>query len=220
MNGAQDLGGRMGFGPVRPEPDEPVFHARWEPRVLANVIATQAIGWWTGDASRFARESLDPRFYLTRSYYEIWFAALEKILAEKNLVGADEIAAGKALREPALKPPKIFAAHEVEGALARGWPSTRETNTQPLFAVGEKVRTKNMQPQTHTRLPGYARGKVGVVEAIRGCHVFPDASAHGRGPDPQWVFCVRFSARELWGEDADPRNSVTIDAFEPYLEPA
>jgi nitrile hydratase len=220
MNGAQDLGGMMGFGPVKPEKDEPVFHARWEPRVLANVIATQAIGWWTGDASRYARESLDPRFYLTRSYYEIWFAALERILAEKGLVAPDEIDAGKALRESALVPEKIFAAHEVEGALARGWPSVRETSTTPRFAVGERVRAKNMHPQTHTRLPRYARGKVGVVEAIRGCHVFPDASAHGRGPDPQWVFCVRFAAAELWGVDADPRNSVTIDAFEPYLESA
>jgi len=220
MNGAQDLGGMMGFGPVAPEKDEPVFHDRWEPRVLANVIATQALGWWTGDASRYARESLDPRFYLTHSYYEIWLAALEKILAEKGLVADDEIVAAKALREPASKAEKAFLAHEVEAALRRGWPSERATNSQARFAVGEKVRTKNMHPQTHTRLPRYARGRMGVVEAVRGCHVFPDASAHGRGPDPQWVYCVRFAARELWGADADPRHSVTIDAFEPYLEPA
>lgn len=220
MNGAQDLGGMMGFGPVRPEQNEPTFHAPWEARVLANVIATQAIGWWTGDASRYARESLDPRFYLTRTYYEIWFAALEKILAEKGLVGADEIAAGKALREPAMKAEKIFMAAEAAGALARGWPSERETNREPAFSVGQQVRAKNIHPTTHTRLPRYARGRVGVIEAMRGCHVFPDASAHGRGPDPQWVYAVRFSARELWGENADPKLTVNVDAFEPYLEPA
>ncbi|MDE2361929.1 MAG: nitrile hydratase subunit beta [Hyphomicrobiales bacterium] len=220
MNGAQDLGGMMGFGPVVPEKNEPAFHGRWEARVLANVIATQAIGWWTGDASRFARESLDPRFYLTRGYYEIWLAALEKILDEKKLVGDDEIAAGKALREPVQKADRIFGAHEVEAALRRGWPSARETDTAPKFAVGERVRARNMHPRTHTRLPRYARGRIGTVEAIRGCHVFPDASAHGTGPDPQWVYCVRFSARELWGEAGDPKSSVTIDAFEPYLEPA
>ena len=220
MNGAQDLGGMMGFGPVRPEPDEPVFHGRWEARVLANVIATQALGWWTGDASRFARESLDPRFYLTHSYYEIWLAALERILAERNLVGADEIAAGRALREPARKAERAFAAHDVEGALRRGWPSERAAAANPRFAVGQKVRARNMHPTTHTRLPRYARGRQGIVEAIRGCHVFPDASAHDHGPDPRWVYNVRFTARELWGEDADPKASVTIDAFEPYLEAA
>lgn len=220
MNGAQDLGGMMGFGPVVAEQNEPPYHGRWEGRVLANVIATQALGWWTGDASRYARESLDPRFYLTRTYYEIWFAALEKILAEKGLVAADEIAAGRALREPALKPERIFEAANVESALTRGWPSERPAPTPTRFAIGEKVRAKNMHPTTHTRLPRYARGKTGVVEAIRGCHVFPDSNAHARGPDPQWVYNVRFTARELWGPDADARHSVSIDAFEPYLEPA
>ena len=219
MNGAQDLGGMMGFGPVIAEKNEPYFHGAWEGRVLANVIATQAIGWWSGDASRYARESLDPRFYLTRSYYEIWFAALEKIVKAHGLVADDEIEAGHALRE-ARKPERIFEAANVTPALRRGWPSERETNTQPQFAVGQKVRARNMHPTTHTRLPRYARGRVGIVEAMRGCHVFPDANAHGRGPDPQWVYNVRFTARELWGPDADPRNSVTIDAFEPYLEPA
>lgn len=219
MNGAQDLGGMMGFGPVTPEKNEPVFHGRWEGRVLANVIATQAIGWWSGDASRYARESLDPRFYLTRSYYEIWFAALENILAEHALVAGDEIATGQALRE-GRKPDRVFEAANVAAALRRGWPSERETNTQPQFAIGQKVRAKNMHPTTHTRLPRYARGRIGMIEAIRGFHVYPDANAHGRGPDPQWVYNVRFAARELWGPDADARNSVSIDAFEPYLEPA
>ena len=138
MNGAQDLGGMMGFGPVVAEQNEPVFHGRWESRVLANVIATQALGWWSGDASRFARESLDPRFYLTRSYYEIWFAALEKILAEHKLVAADEIATGHALHE-ARRPERVFEAAGAATALRRGWPSERETQTQPRFAVGQKV---------------------------------------------------------------------------------
>lgn len=218
MNGAQDLGGAMGFGPVAPERDEPVFHAPWEARVLANVLATQALGWWTGDASRFARESLDPRFYLTRSYYEIWLAALEKLLAQQGLVAADEIAAERALRAPARIPDKIFEAKLVRAALARGWPSTRVGSSPAQFSIGQRVRAKNMHPETHTRLPRYARGREGVIEAIRGFHVFPDANAHGAGPDPQWVYCVRFSARDLWGAAADPRHSVTIDAFEPYLE--
>ena len=106
-----------------PNGAEILAEGRWEGRVLANVIATQALGWWTGDASRYARESLDPRFYLTRTYYEIWFAALEKVLAEHGLVGADEIDAGHALRDPARRPEKPFMAPEVAPALARGWPT-------------------------------------------------------------------------------------------------
>lgn len=219
MNGAQDLGGMMGFGPVIAEKDEPVFHADWEKRVIANVIATQALGWWSGDASRFARESLSPPFYLTHSYYEIWLAALEKILAEQGLLASDEIEAGRALRN-ARKPDKLFAAAGAAQALRKGWSSDREPRAQPRFVVGQNVRAKNMHPATHTRLPRYARGRCGVIEKIRGCHVFPDANAHGRGPDPQWVYNLRFSARELWGPDAGANHFVSIDAFEPYLEPA
>ena len=87
------------------------------------------------------------------------------------------------------------------------------------FKEGERVRTANINPATHTRLPRYARGKAGTVEAIRGCHVFPDSAAIGAGDNPQWLYTVVFSARELWGEDADPTISVSIDAFEPYLTP-
>jgi nitrile hydratase len=77
---------------------------------------------------------------------------------------------------------------------------------------------KNINPPTHTRLPRYTRGKIGIVEKVRGHFVFPDTNAHGAGEDPQWCYNVRFSAPELWGEDADPKISVSIDAFEPYLE--
>ena len=77
-----------------------------------------------------------------------------------------------------------------------------------------------MNPTTHTRLPRYARGKIGLVEAVRGCFVFPDSNAHGGGEDPRWLYTVRFSAAELWGADADPALEVSIDAWEPYLERA
>jgi nitrile hydratase len=220
VNGAQDVGGMTSFGPVQPEPNEPVFHASFEPRVLANVLATGALGLWSGDASRFARESLPPPFDYTRSYYEIWLAALEKILAQKHLVSADEIAAGRALHDLPEMPLKIFRGEKVAPALQKGWPSDRPAANQPRFAVGHQVRTKNINPQTHTRLPRYVRGKTGVIEKVRGCFVYPDTNAHGAGEDPQWCYNVRFSARELWGEDADPKISVSIDAFEPYLEGA
>ena len=80
------------------------------------------------------------------------------------------------------------------------------------------MRTRNLHPHTHTRLPRYARGKVGTVELVHGCHVFPDSNAQRLGEDPQWLYTVRFSARELWGND--DAAAVSIDAFEPYLERA
>ena len=88
------------------------------------------------------------------------------------------------------------------------------------FKPGDAVRTKNIHPTTHTRLPRYARGKLGTVEAVRGCHVFPDTAALGAGENPQWLYNVVFDARELWGEEADPAIKVSIEAFEPYLAPA
>ena len=82
------------------------------------------------------------------------------------------------------------------------------------------MRIKNINPPTHTRLPRYARGKLGTVEAVRGCHVFPDTAALGAGENPQWLYAVVFAGRELWGEEADPSIMVSIEAFEPYLMPA
>jgi nitrile hydratase len=88
------------------------------------------------------------------------------------------------------------------------------------FEPGDRVRTKNIHPVTHTRLPRYARGRVGIVERVHGTHVFPDSVTTGKGEDPQWLYTVRFDARELWGTDADPNLRVSIEAFEPYLEHA
>lgn len=208
----------MGFGPVVPQPDEPTFHADWEKRVLASVIATQALGRWSGDASRFARESLPPAKYLTSTYYEIWLAALENILRVHDLVTRDEIEAGRSLRDTP-RPDRIFEADSVAPALAKGWPSSRPAQATPAFAVGQRVWVRNLHPAGHTRLPGYTRDRVGVIEFLRGHFVYPDTNANGRGELPQWCYCVCFTARELWGLDADATVTVSFDAFEPYLEP-
>ncbi|MFD0935851.1 nitrile hydratase subunit beta, partial [Methylobacterium trifolii] len=96
MNGAQDLGGAHGFGPVVPEADEPVFHADWEKRVFAIAMAMGFTGTWSLDASRAARESLPPAEYLSASYYRIWLEALERQLAAHGLASPDEIASGRA----------------------------------------------------------------------------------------------------------------------------
>jgi nitrile hydratase len=218
MNGVHDLGGLQGFGPVAPEPDEPVFHAPWEGRVLALNRAMGYTGAWTVDAARAAIEELPATVYLESTYYERWALRLERLLLRHGLAGADELAAGRALRAAAPVARTLTEAG-VEAVLARG-SVERPAPAPARFAAGERVRTKNLNPPTHTRLPRYARGRSGVVEAVRGCHVFPDASATGAGERPCWLYTVVFTGRELWGEDGDPTATVSIDAFEPYLEPA
>lgn len=218
MNGAQDLGGQMGFGPVLPEQDEPLFHAPWEARALALTLAAGACGLWGIDTSRHARESLPPALYLTLSYYEIWIAALEKLLVAHGMVTQAELSSGKSAEPPRLIPRRLEAG-QVAAALAKGGPADRPAMQPARFCVGQAVRTRIINPQTHTRLPRYARGKRGVVAQVHGSFVFPDTAAHGAGENPQWLYTVAFSGRELWGEESDPTLVVSIDAFEPYLEP-
>ena len=219
MNGAQDLGGMMGFGPVEREPDEPWFHAKWERRALGLTLAMGATGTWNLDTARHARETLPPVEYLSSSYYEIWFKGLEKLVRKTGLVTEDELRAGHALQPPA-PVARVLMAADVPATLARGSPTDRPAVAPARFAIGDRVVTRNMHPTGHTRLPRYARDKEGVIESLHGAHVFPDTRAHGQGDDPQWLYTVRFSARELWGEEADPTVSVSIDAWESYLEPA
>lgn len=219
MNGPQDLGGQMGFGPVAPQPGEPLFHAAWERRALGVTLAAGAMGAWTIDESRHARESLHPADYYASSYYAIWTKALERLLVRHGFVDEDELAEGRALT-PGAAPKRVLGAADVAAVLARGGPCDRAVETPPRFAPGDRVRTRNIHPAGHTRLPRYVRGHVGTVEAARGGFVFPDSNAHGGGENPQHVYTVVFSGRDLWGEDADPTLTVSVDAWESYLEPA
>jgi nitrile hydratase len=219
MNGAHDMGGVHGFGPVEPEPNEPPFHADWERRAFALTLAMGPAGGWNLDMSRSAREDRPPEDYLAKSYYEIWLAGLERLLAARSLVAKDEIAAGCMLHPP--KPVKrTLSPDDVGKVLYRGGPTAREARVPARFKPGHRVRARNIHPRTHTRLPRYVRGHVGIVEEVRGCHVFPDSNATGAGENPQWLYTVRFDGRELWGPDGDPTSKVSVDAWEPYLEPA
>jgi nitrile hydratase beta subunit len=216
-HGGQDLGGAHGHGAVRPEPDEPVFHAEWEKRAFALTLAMARPGGWNIDMSRSAREDRPSAEYLSMSYYQLWFAALETMLKERDLVTDDEIVVGHALHPP--QPDKrILSAADVAQVLYRGGPTERATDTKAAFKPGDKVRAKNINPLTHTRLPRYVRGHLGVIERVIGCQVFPDSNATGAGENPQWLYTVRFEGPELWGEGSDPRVKVSIDAWEPYLE--
>lgn len=217
MDGIHDLGGMDGFGKVDAEPNEPVFHAAWEGRVMAIQRAMMHAGAWNIDMLRFAQERLPPHVYLGTSYYGRWELATEGNLLERGCVGADELAAGRSLRPGKPLPRKLTAVVVAAGLIRGGY--ARPPRAPARFAPGDRVRAKNIHPPTHTRLPRYVRGRVGTVERVQGCHVFPDTSAHDRGDDPQWLYTVRFDGPELWGPDADPTVSVSIEAFEPYLDP-
>ncbi len=219
MNGPQDLGGQMGFGPIAPEQDEPIFHAPWEARALGLTLTSAALGYWSIDESRHARESIPPADYLSFSYYKIWFTALSALLERYGEVTAEELATGRALTAPH-RAERCMKAADVPAILARGGPTERQIPAPAAFARGDRVRARNIHPTGHTRLPRYVRGRVGMIEAVHAPHVFPDTNAHGAGEQPQWLYTVQFAGQELWGEDTDPTLTVTVDAWESYLEPA
>ena len=219
MDGGQDMGGVPWIDPVRPEPNEPPFHAEWERRAFALTLAMAMPGGWNIDMSRFAREDRPPQEYLRLSYYQIWLAGLERLMLERNLVSPDEIDAGKPLH-PAKPVMRTLTPQGVAGMLHRGGPTEREAARPAYFVPGDRVRARTTNPPTHTRLPRYVRGHVGVIERVLGCHVYPDSNARGAGENPQWLYTMTFDGRELWGESGDPSLKVSVDAWEPYLEPA
>ena len=219
MNGVHDMGGMDGFGKVEPEPNEPVFHAPWEGRVMAMNRAMGAVGVWNIDIGRFSREMLPAHVYLASSYYRKWFLGLEQMLLERGLIAADEVASGHA-KHPAMPLARgNFTVDDVQRIMTRG-SFSRPPQGAARYKPGDRVRAKNIHPVSHTRLPRYVRGHVGVVERLHGSHVFPDTVVAGQGESPQWLYTVCFDSRELWGDDADPTVKVSIDAFEPYLDPA
>jgi nitrile hydratase len=207
MNGPHDLGGAMGFGPVRPEPDEPVFHAGWEGRALGLTLCVGALGHWTLDESRHARESLPPATYLGSSYYEIWIRGLEVLIARHGLLALDG------------PHPRRLPAARVAAVLASGTDYTRPLTDAPRFAPGDRVRARNIHPRGHTRLPRYLRGHLGTVESDHGGFVLPDASAEGRAEAGR-LYTVVFDAAEVWGPDAEPGTRIAADLWDSYLEPA
>ncbi len=212
-----DLGGQPGHGHVLPEAEGDLFHAAWEPRVLALVLAMGATGAWNIDASRSARETLPD--YADLSYYQIWLAGLQKLLQERSLVQADELRAGHALHPP-LPVARVLQAGMVAAVLAKGSATERRATTVARFQVGQRVQARVHTAPHHTRLPGYVQGRTGVVEHVHGAHVFADANAQGLGEQPQWLYTVVFDGDALWGAAAAPGLRVSVDAWEPYLEAA
>ena len=219
MNGIHDMGGMQDMGPVKYEKNGPVFHERWESRVFAMFLAASAWHKWNLDAFRHTREVLPPEDYLRVGYFEQWFSGLRDLLVRRGLVTAAEIesgvpAPGAAKATPPLTPDKIPAM------VPNRINANRDVQVSARFKVGQPVRARNINPVGHTRLPRYARGKLGNVDRDHGVFVFPDTNAHFLGEKPQHVYSVRFAARELWGESASAKDSVNLDMWDDYLDPA
>ena len=216
MNSVHDMGGMHGMGPSKYEKNEPVFHARWEGRVLA---LTSAMGpWRLPGSSRFEQEQIPAAEYLRMSYYERWFTVLVERMVKGGLVTRQEIKSGKRAGGSPKAVPRLTAA-QVRATPASAGRTDRPVVT-PLFRVGQAVRARNMHPPGHTRLPRYTRGRLGTIDRDHGVSRPPDTSAQGLGAKPQHIYSVRFAARELWGEQAAPRDAVYVDLWDDYLEPA
>lgn len=219
MNGIHDMGGMQDMGPVRYEKNEPVFHQRWESRVFAMFLAAGAWRKWNLDAFRHTREVLQPADYLSLSYYEQWFSGLLDLLVRRGLVTAAEIESGAPAPGTAKATPPL-TVEKIPNALLSRIHANRDLSVAPRFKAGDRVRARNINPTGHTRLPRYARDKLGAVHVDHGVFVFPDTNAHFLGEKPQHVYSVRFSARELWGEQAKPQDSVYVDLWDDYLDAA
>ena len=193
MNGIHDLGGMQGFGPVDAEPEatEPVFHLEWEKAVAGMMRALQHHNLWSLDRFRRMIETQRPVDYLRHSYYENWFAALERLVAESGV----------------LEDPPSRRTH---------WSPAFSASTSPRYQAGDLVRAVNRHPAAHTRSPRYVRGRCGVIIRHCGAEPLPELAAENRCV-PQHVYCVRFEAAELWGTSA--RDAIYLDLWEEYLEP-
>jgi nitrile hydratase subunit beta len=219
MNGVHDMGGMHGFGPIVREENEPLFHAPWEAQVRAMMVIARSRGYFTIDAFRYGIERMDPAHYLRAPYFERWLASTERNLLENGFLTSDELDDRT----------EYFRRHR-EAIRPRGVVTTPmpeppdESVHSPLpasqFAVGDTVITRNIHSPGHTRLPRYARGKRGIVQRLHGPQIFPDTNALGLGENPQPLYSVCFDARELWGDSAEPRQTVSLDLWESYLEPA
>jgi nitrile hydratase len=220
MNGIHDMGGMHGMGRVNAEPNEPVFHEVWEGRVHALTRAIGAWGKWNIDTGRYYIERIAPADYLRMSYYEKWFARTVELLVKTGMVTRQEVESGAPAPGSPRLTPQLSPVQVPATALDRNIAPSQDPAVPPRFTTGEGVRARNLNPTGHTRLPRYARGKAGVIVRDHGVYNFADTNADGRGPKRQHVYSVRFAARELWGDQASPRDFVHLDLWDDHLDHA
>ncbi len=222
MDGIHDMGGMHGFGPVPREANEPVFHEAWEGRLYAMRVSTRLAD--PGNLRQHI-ERMEPGQYLNSSYYEKWLHAWTQILLANGALTEEELQARERLlsQEPTAPLPRRedpAQARQALGRLRTPQPLQRVAEAQPRFRIGDSVSTRHFHPPGHTRLPRYARGKKGVVVGYYGCQDFEDEAPADSLARVQPLYAVRFAARDLWGESAEPASTVHLDMWESYLETA
>lgn len=204
MDGMHDLGGKQGFGPVRYRTNAPIFHAPWEQRVNAMYSLAVKSGVFNMDEYRHAIERMEPRHYLSASYYERTLTSLATLCVEKKLVPLEELERRASGRFPLALP----------SAPGRG-----NTSGRAAFTLGDRVRVSTALVAGHVRLPAYVRGKVGAIVGRSPAYPYPDAHAHDVPADKEVTYDVRFDALDLWPDAADAAF-VHVGLFHSYLEPA
>jgi nitrile hydratase len=201
MDGVHDLGGKQGFGPVRFASNAPVFHADWEPNVNALYGLCVRKGVFNMDEYRHAIERMDPRHYLSASYYERSLTGMASLLVEKGLTTLDELQRLAGGRFP------------LASALGAGRANIADRTS---FKPGDTVRVRSDYVSGHVRMPAYIRGKCGIVVSVSPAYPFPDAHAHGVPAQDEPTYDVRFSAEELWPGSSDAAM-IHVGVFESYL---
>ncbi len=202
MDGVHDMGGRQGFGRVRYTLKAQTFHEPWEKRVNALYSLAVKLGIFNMDEYRHAIERMEPRHYLSASYYERSLTSLATLCVEKGIVTKEEL--------------DRRAQGEFPLSLPIG-PGRTNVAAREKFKIGDKVRVRTEHVSGHVRAPGYVRGKTGVVVGISPAYPFPDAHAHGVEAEDEPTYDVRFRSEELWPNSADPA-AVHVGVFESYLE--
>jgi len=204
MDGMHDLGGKQGFGTVRYTINAPAFHAPWEVRANALYSLAVKLGWFNMDEYRHAIERMAPLHYMTASYYERSLTSLASLCVEKGIISREELEQLAQGSFPLALP----------SAPGRGNVATRER-----FNPGDRVRVRSDYVPGHVRMPGYIRGKTGVVVSESPVYPFPDAHAHSIEAVDEPTYDVRFRTEDLWPNSAEPAL-VHVGVFQSYLERA
>ena len=202
MDGMHDLGGKQGFGRIRYALNAQVFHEPWEKRVNALYGLAVKLGIFYMDEYRHAIERMEPRHYLSASYYERSLTSLATLCIEKGIVTLVEL------------------EKRANGTFPLSMPSApgrSNISGRERFQAGDRVRVRSDYVPGHMRMPGYIRGKTGVGVSESPAYPFPDAHAHGVKAEDEPTFDVRFRSEDLWPNSTDAAL-VHVAVFQSYLE--
>lgn len=231
------LGGLEGLGPV--DFEKRVFVSPWEKRIFGIHVAMMALSshlplpdtssgfktTWTWADLRKGAESLNPFDYFKYRYYEKWLGGISGYFVEKGYITAEELdartqafAGGAQAAAPSNGGDPVID-ERINTYLIEGDSPKRAIEAKPRLSVGDQVLVKNVPTVEHTRLPGFLRGQIGVVDKVYDaaynylCSTGPD----GIG-DPMPVYSVRFETGKIWKQNTEDNVSIYADLYESYLD--